>query len=185
MGSPNAGTLPGEVQTPGAPPVPNFPIKCTNAPAGNDQKMSPCEKQQICAKCGEINKLHAEDKLVRTTFTKKFRKDATDAAKLWKTRLGNSTRGVGEYGKKIAAVPPADLKKNFAHDCAHEEWINAGADPTMPNLSGDHVHEIQLGGAPTDPSNFKVMSSKANEWVGRTLQDYDPKTHGPVAPDCC
>jgi hypothetical protein len=55
----------------------------------------------------------------------------------------------------------------------------------MTGLSADHVHEIQLGGSPTDPANLKMMSSKANGWIGRTLQDYNPDKHTAVAPDCC
>jgi len=184
MGNPNSATMPGEMQPPGT-PAPSFPVKCDNAPAGSTDKFGPCEKKEICAKCGELNKLHAAGKLERTKFTKETRVKGSTAAKGWLTRLGNSTRGVGEFGKKIPPVRPADLKDKFAHECAHKEWVDGGADPEMPGLSGDHVHEIQLGGAPLDPANFKVMSSRSNEWVGRTLKDYDPKTAGPLAPDCC
>jgi len=200
-GSPPNASAPATMQAPGVPSPPGkslFPVKCANAPAGNETKLTPCEKKQICAKCGELNKMAKEDEAAPAGTPKKLdrntrspeealaaRNEGTSAAKTFKRRQGNSLRGVGEFGKKIPPVAPADLKDKFAHECAHQEWMDEGSDPKMKKLSGDHVHEIQLGGSPTDPANLRLMSMDANEWIGRTLQDYDPDKHSGVAPDCC
>jgi uncharacterized Zn-binding protein involved in type VI secretion len=189
-GSPPNASSPATMQAAGTPVPPStLAVKCADAPAGSEEKMSPCEKKQICAKCADVNKQAKEGKLSRSTRTpeeaKKARAAGNNAAKTFKRRQGNLVLGIGEHGKKIPNVAPADMKDKFAHDCAHQEWMDAEADPKMPGLSADHIHEIQLGGSPTDASNLRMMSSKANEWMGRTLQDYDPSKHSGVSPDCC
>jgi hypothetical protein len=66
--------------------------------------------------------------------------------------------------------------------------VEAGADPDFKKLSPDHVHEIQLGGHPTDPKNLRWMSSKGNSWIGRTLREFvteGENAHTGVKPDCC
>ncbi len=191
-GSPPNASAPATMQAAGAALPPDaFPVKCANAPAGSDEKMSPCEKEQICAKCGEINKLAKEDKLERdaslTPEEKDARREAGNvAARTFKARQGARVKGKGPFGRKFKRpVPPQKLENNFAHECAHKEWMQAGSDPKMPGLSADHVHEIQLGGSPVSPRNLKMMSSKANEWMGTTLKGYEPDKHSCVAPDCC
>jgi uncharacterized Zn-binding protein involved in type VI secretion len=184
---PNSSTV-AAIQAPGAPPN-LLPIKCANAPAGSPAKMSDCEKQQICAKCEKVNQQAKAGKLARSQGSKddklKMRRQGNNAASKHKRRLGNALGGVGAFGRKKKPVPPEGMKRAFAHPCAHDEWMKAGADPEMPGLSADHVHEIQLGGSATSASNLKMMSSKANEWIGTTLKQYDPDVHTGVSPDCC
>lgn len=174
--------------------LPPLEIKCDNAPAGSSEKMSDCEKEQICQKCADVNDQAAKGKLKRGA-SKADRKAGNNAAKTFKRRQGMRLRGVGPRGKKLKKkVSPSGLKK-FTTDCAFDDWKegkppprpgpNPKADPDMPGLSADHIHEIQLGGSPTSSRNLRMMSSKANEWVGRTLQDYDPAKHKGVKPDCC
>ena len=184
-GSPPNASTPAEMQQPNVVVENLLAVKCDNAPAANPSKMSPCEKKQICAKCDEVNKQAKAGQLKRGQDAEGDRERGNNAAKTFKRQLGNSLGGVGPAGKKIPPVSPDAIGGKFAHSCAHDEWKAAGADPKMPGLSADHVHEIQLGGSPVDPANLKMMSSKANEWMGRTLQDYDPDVHTGVAPDCC
>jgi len=196
-GSPPNASAPATIQEPETSmPATTLAVKCANAPATSENKMSPCEKKQICAKCADVNKQAQEKKLDRNTRTadeaKKARSRGDYAAKSFKLRLGNLLSGVGKYGKKVPKVLAVDMKDKFTHECAHQEWMEAGADPEMPGFdakmpgwSADHVHEIQLGGSPTEASNLRMMSSKANEWIGRTLREYDPNKHSGVSPDCC
>lgn len=186
---PNASTV-AAVQSPGVPALPLMDIPCSDAPASSSDKMSDCEKKQICAKCEQVNKQAKAGKLKRSTLSKAekkaLRRQGNNAAATHKRRLGNCIQGIGSFGRKMKKpVPPESIHRAFAHPCAHEEWMEAGADPEMPGLSSDHVHEIQLGGAATTPANLKLMSSKANEWMGTTLKNYDPAKYSGVKPDCC
>ena len=174
--------------------LPPLEIKCDNAPAGSSEKMDDCEKEQICQKCADVNDQAAKGKLKRSA-TPEDRLAGNNAAKTFKRRQGMRLRGVGPRGKKLKRkVSPSGLKK-FTTDCAFENWKegrppprpgpNPKSDPKMPALSADHIHEIQLGGSPTSARNLRMMSSKANEWVGQALQHYDPAKYKGVKPDCC
>ena len=176
--------------------LPLLEIKCANAPASNPtEKMNDCEKEQICQKCADINDLAAKDNKLKRTATGPGRDGGDAAAATFKRRQGMRLRGKGPFGKKLKRkVSPSGLKK-FTTDCAFEDWKegrppprpgpNPKADPRMRGLSADHIHEIQLGGSPTSSRNLRMMSSKANEWIGSTLQGYDPAEHKGVSPDCC
>jgi uncharacterized Zn-binding protein involved in type VI secretion len=191
--NPNAATT-ALAQAAGAPVPPGkFPVPCKEAPASSDEKMSECEIKQICAKCDELNKIAKQPGAIDRGNLTDAQKDArrelgNKAASAFKSRMGQLTKGKGFRGKKLpqGPVPPEALKKAFAHPCAHKEWMDKGADPKMPGLSADHVHEIQLGGSPTSPRNLKLTSSKANEWMGSTFKGYNAEDHpNGVHPDCC
>ena len=174
--------------------LPPKEVKCSNAPAGNSEKLDDCEKKQICQKCADINNLAAKGKLKRTV-TDKGRNGGNNAARTFRRRQGMRLRGLGPFGRRLKRkVSPGGLKK-FTTDCAMQNWKegrppprpgpNKKADPDMPGLSADHIHEIQLGGSPTSARNLRMMSRKANEWIGQDLQHYDPAKHMGVKPDCC
>jgi hypothetical protein len=53
-------------------------------------------------------------------------------------------------------------------------------------MQADHVHEIQLGGHPTDFNNLRWLSSSVNGSMGSTLSNFDPQTcPGGIVADCC
>ncbi len=176
---PNAGTT-AELQAPQPPTVDNpYPIKCADGPATKDGKPCPaedkfgdCDKKQICAKCDEINKAAKDKKLKRYSKAEhaKRREKGDRAAKAHRDQLGAD----------VDAVKPTD----FAHACAHDAW-KPNKDASFAGYDPDHVIEIQIGGSPDSPSNFKMMSSRANRWMGTSLKGYQPSEHTGVAPDCC
>jgi hypothetical protein len=184
----SASALTGQAAVPPALPAKELKIDCNATPPG----LSPCEKKQVCAKIEKVNQQAKAGKLRRPKRSRRQKKVArrrgNNAASTFKARLGASLSGKGKNGRILKGGPktPASLKSKFMHDCAHEEWDNAGADPKMPGLSADHVHEIQLGGSPTSSRNLKMMSSKANEWMGSKLRKYKPeKGYNSVSGTCC
>lgn len=194
MGAPNSAAAITAQLTALAGGLPPLEVKCADAPAGSSEKMDDCEKEQICQKCADVNDQAAAGKLQRTPIGP-GRDGGDNAARKFKRRQGMRLRGLGPHGRHLSRkVSPSGLKK-FTTDCAFENWKegrppprpgpNPKSDPDMPGLSADHIHEIQLGGSPTSARNMRMMSGKANEWMGRTLQDYDPAKHNGVKPDCC
>jgi len=155
-------------------------IDCKNG-AYNEKKFTDCEKKQICAKCDEVNQQASEGKLKRRTpeDQKIARKEGNAAAKAY--------RDTCEIAVQDGMLGPEDIKSRMYHDCAYEEWKKGGKDPGFrnPMMDPDHVHEIQLGGAPASESNLKWMASGANRWMGPVLQHYHPEKHSGVKGNCC
>jgi len=181
---PNSATMVGVIQAMRGGKNP-LPIKCKNAPASSPVKFTPCELKQICAKCADINRQAKAGKLKRRSKAaqKRERKRGNSAAKKKCRRDGRALR--------TGAKTPDDLEKSFTHECQFDEWKNGGADPnfkTPTELSPDHIHEIQVGGHPTNPANLRWMSSRANEWIGGQMKHFKTSgkdKHTGVKPDCC
>lgn len=180
---PNAATMAGVLQAPsmalaldgGDNPL---EVKCKDGPASSKTKFTDCEKQELCQKCADINKQAKAGVLKRRTPAdqKKAREAGNKAA--------SACRAAARKAFLAGDPPPASA---FTHKCQHDAW-NAKQDKDFKGLSPDHVHEIQVNGCPTSPSNLRWMSSKANSWIGTTMKQY--KTSGPeantgVKPDCC
>jgi uncharacterized Zn-binding protein involved in type VI secretion len=190
-GSPaNAATMMGAVQAPGPVGGANpLDIKCKGAPhTPGSKKLDPCQIEEICNKCDDINDQAAAGKLKRRTPADQAasRARGNSAAASYRTAASNALAG---------GATPASMKPNFTADCQHDKW--AGKQPPPPDpgfrepemLSPDHVHEIQVGGDPVSPSNLRWMSSKANSWIGGAMKQYQgsesPTPHTGVKPDCC
>jgi hypothetical protein len=174
---PNAACMMGALHGPGS--ANPLVIKCTGAPASNPVKFTPCEIEQICEKCKDINKQAKAKKLRRRSAAsqKKARAKGNTAARKFKN---DEVKAL-----KTGAKTPDDIE--FTAQCAADEWKKAGADKELKGFSADHVHEIQVGGCPTSPSNLRLMSSNANEWIGNAMSQYNKKKkkNTGVAPDCC
>lgn len=185
-GSPaNSATLAGVVQGPamalkgGTNPL---KIKCKGAPHRKGaKKFTACELKQLCVKCADVNRQAQSGELKRRGATQQdARKRGNSAAAKFRR---DSKRAITKLGKK-----PVEFKNSFTHECARQEWVKDGADPSLSGFSPDHVHEIQLGGHPSSPKNLRWMSSNANEWMGGALKQYKtkkPGKHTGVVPDCC
>ena len=183
----NAANLAGGID-PAAPAVGGdnpLEIKCADAPESSDKKLTKCQKNEICAKCKRLNEMAADPKtsMSRTTGDKdahkKRRKQgnkaASDAKKEVREMLAN--------GQKDSNLPfQADDPE------CEKELKQQAIDADYKGFSADHVHEIQIGGHPTDVGNLKWMTSRANSWIGTTLKKFDPDPpvgHTGVKPDCC
>jgi hypothetical protein len=175
-----AGTVPTVVITGGANPLP-IPCASFTSKTGpqKGQGFTDCEKKQICAKCDELNKqAQTSGRLQRQS----------GAAQKSARKIGNRANGRlrNAYAEFISATPAdrqrGQIGSNSWHPCVGEEW---NGDTRMGGLEPDHVHEIQLGGSPSDFENYKWMSRRPNGWLGSTLHKYDPNTHTGVKPDCC
>jgi len=154
-----------------------LPIKCANAPASSDKKFTDCEKEEICAKCDDVNAQAKAGKLKRSTGTA-YEINRADGDYI--TAKLNAKAKAGARNQ-IPFTPVKSAK------CAKELKDKAEA-TNYESVSGDHIHEIQLGGHPGHPgpiTNLRWMSRRGNEWVGTTLKGYDPKVHTGVKPDCC
>lgn len=165
------------------PDKPCLEIKCDDESRKEkgDRPFTPCEKNQICAKCANVNDQAQKKKLKR-------RKPATNKKLKGKKKYAQKKqRDTIEENINNGTITDQEVKDSFAHPCAYEEWKAAGGDPRMGGYDPDHVHEVQLGGHPTSPDNFKWMSADANQWMGNKPQlgSYSPRKHFGVCPTCC
>jgi uncharacterized Zn-binding protein involved in type VI secretion len=152
-------------------------IKCSDAPASSDKKFSECEKEEICAKCEDVNRQAKAGKLKRRSGTA-YEIDRADGD--YKCAQLNKAARSGK--RDLIPFTPVKSEK-----CRKELKDKAEA-TNYGSVSADHIHEIQLGGHPGHPtasSNLRWMTRKANEWMGTTLKQYDPSKHSGVKPDCC
>jgi hypothetical protein len=158
-------------------------IKCDDKSRKDDGKraFTPCEKNQICAKCTNVNQQAAEGKLQRR------KPESNKKLKNKKKYAQKKQRDTIEAKIKAGTISEDEIKDSFAHPCAYDEWNDAGRDPHMTGYDPDHVHEVQLKGHPTNPENFKWMSADANQWMGNSPQlgSYKPRKHFGVCPTCC
>ena len=179
-----AGTFPTDA---GATP---FVIDCENfiskqrvdagiSPAG----FTSCEKKQICKKVEEVN----EQAKTPGQLQRRSGQEQTDARAAGDDAAEDIRKAQEVGARMIGDTWAVGMSDNFYHECAFNEWVRGGRDPGMrtPLFDPDHIHEIQLGGAPANPANFKWMSEKPNRWVGRTLKDYDPAVHTGCQANCC
>ena len=160
-------------------------IKCDGAPESSKKKFSKCQQNEICAKCKSLNKMAADPNcnMSRTAHKKKThkkrRRAGNDAARGAKTEA----RAMLADGKKGTNLPfQADDP-----DC-QKKLKKQAEDNNYKGFSTDHVHEIQIGGHPTDTGNLKWMTSRTNSWIGGVLKQFDPNPpvgHTGVKPDCC
>ncbi len=152
-------------------------VECENAPKRKGSpKLSKCEKEEICAKCAEINEqAKTPGSLDRPAPAVQVANRATGNALI--SKMNAEAR---------AGNPPNIGFTPVSPDCYEELKTKAKAN-NYSGFSPDHMHEIQLGGHPTDVKNLRWMSSKSNEWIGRTLKEYNkpPAKHTGVKPDCC
>lgn len=160
------------------------PNPTTGAPGPRPNGYSDCEKKEICKKCEELNNQRQAGQHQRRSVQDQndARAAGDDAAKWIRSQQEQAARLLGsDWTENV------DQKGMFYHECALKEWRDGGKDPGMrnPMFDPDHIHEIQIGGAPQDPSNFKWMSSHANRWVGRKMADYNPAVHTGVQANCC
>ncbi|MCU9840062.1 DUF4150 domain-containing protein [Ruegeria sp. WL0004] len=164
-----------------------FEIKCQDAPASSKDKLTDCQKKEICAKCGRLNAAMKDPKydLSRVTDDKatyKATRKEGNAACAAIHRQAKKGKGIGGEGK------PEDMGFQVTDEECEKELKQQAADNDYKGFSPDHVQELQLGGHPTNPSNLLWMTSRANSWVGTTLKNFDPKpkgSHTGVKPDCC
>ena len=171
----NAADLQGNID-PGTPGGNPLEIDCD----GSD--LTDCQKEEVCAKCAEFNKVSntaiaapQPDKSPTGPYggLKRFR-NATNVY------IINRDDGNYEANKVKNAARDGDQQIDFypiSDTCKDELKTDAEAND-WDEYSADHVHEIQLGGAPTAHSNLRFMSKSANEFVGRKMQHFR-------APDDC
>jgi uncharacterized Zn-binding protein involved in type VI secretion len=152
-------------------------IKCKNAPKkAGSKKFTKCEKEEICAKCADINRQAKAGKLKRRGASSYERN---------RKKGDNKCNTLNRAARRGA---PADLGFcPVSPGC--ERALKAKAQrQNYEGFSPDHVHEIQLGGHPTRASNLRWMSSAPNSWIGGEMQKFktqDPGKHTGVKPDCC
>jgi hypothetical protein len=172
-GSPaNAATLQGEVQGPGTPVTPaKYEVDC-DVKGSAKASWDCCQMKQFCAKLDAVNEQAKRGKLT------------TDPASL---QARNSARGEKLFRKQWNEAPYAyqPMVHKFYHPCAAkkaaENEYKIGSE-----FQPDHVHELQLGGAPTDFKNLKWLDSSVNQSLGATLAGFDPVAcPGGVSADCC
>lgn len=160
-------------------------IKCADAPASSDKKFSDCQKKEICAKCDRLNELASDPNtsMSRTTGDKDAhavrRKSGNSAASKAKREMRQLLKD-GETDPNLPfQVDDEDCQKELKELAEKNNY---------KGFSADHVHEIQIGGHPTDTANLKWMTSRANSWIGTTMKQFDPDPpvgHTGVKPDCC
>ncbi len=170
---PNAATLNGVNQMSGSggdvPPVQNVECKVsTSAKADWDC----CQMKQFCAKIDAVNAVVKRGKATRNAAQVQAR---------------NRSQGEGRFRAQWNAGPYAwqPIQHKFYHPCAAakaaQNDYQIGSD-----FQPDHVHELQLGGHPTNFKNLKWIDTSVNQSLGSTLSAFDPAaTPGGIEADCC
>lgn len=145
-------------------------IDCEKGPPSGP--FSDCEKEEICAKCADTNRLAQAGKLRRRS------PDIQEEQR----RLGDNKCAV------LNRAADAGKPNTIGFAATSQKCQDEAAKDNFANSSPDHIHEIQLGGHPEDLKNLRWMSSRANEWMGRKLQDFEtagPNKNTGVKPNCC
>jgi uncharacterized Zn-binding protein involved in type VI secretion len=145
-------------------------IDCKKGPPSGP--FTKCEKEEICAKCADVNSQAQAGKL----------KTPSDTIYENNRRLGDNKCAV--LNNAAQAGKPTEIGTAAQSPGCKGKAEAAG----YKGYSPDHIQEIQLGGHPTAAKNLRWMSSKANEWMGRKLQDFktsDPNKNTGVKPNCC
>lgn len=160
-------------------------IDCDDAPKDpkDGKKFTPCEKEEICAKCSSINEQAKAGKLKRRRKTYKKARKKGDAK-------NDQLNGFAERGS-----PRHEDLGGFKHVSkkCEKELSKKAKNSNYKDFSPDHVQEVQLGGCPTSTQNLRWMSSKANSWIGSLLyrtkntgfETTGPDKHTGVRPNCC
>lgn len=160
-------------------------IPCANAPESSDDKFSKCQKNEICAKCKRLNEVAADPgrSMSRTTGDKAAHRERRAQGNAAASKAKNEARQMLADGKTGSNLPfqadDPDCEKELRQEANNNNY---------EGFSADHVHEIQIGGHPTDTGNLKWMTSRANSWIGTTMKQFDPDPpvgHTGVKPDCC
>lgn len=179
----NSATAPGNQQAPQTPSGAGdkpLEIDCeTGPPKGYKAGFEDCQKEELCSKIAELNSLAKAGKLQRRTPA-----DQKD-----KRKEGNKACRAHNYQarKGKAHAPALSGFMDVSDDCKQKLKNDAEANDYR-GYSPDHVHEIQVGGHPTDVTNLKWLSSNVNEWIGRKMADYKtdpPDANTGVHGNCC
>ena len=159
-------------------------IECKDAPANPSpgrHKFTDCEKEEICAKCSEINEM------AKSGGGLKGAQGSYDTL-----RADGNARAAQLRGFAMRESPNHEPLGGFKHvskKCEKELQDKAdNSKPPYKGFSADHRREIQFCGHPTNLSNLKWMSRRPNRWIGGALDKF--QTSGPnkntgVEPDCC
>jgi hypothetical protein len=159
----------GTVQAPSV-VLPAKEIDCEKGPPSGP--LSKCEKEELCAKCAELNAKAAKGDL----------KKPDRASYLRDRDLGNSTaKSLAGKAQRNPEVGKSLIGFQAPSKECQDEHVNNGFQQT----SADHVHDIGLGGHPTDSANLKWMGSRVNSWMGSIMGQYKPEKHNGVKPNCC
>jgi uncharacterized Zn-binding protein involved in type VI secretion len=172
-----------------------FEVKCKDAPENPSpgrHKFTDCEKEEICAKLAEINKVAKSPGGLKSLDTSKGPAGQTyrDQREAGNARAA-SLRGMAMRGSSDPEVQALN-SKGFSHlskKCADELQKKAdSSSPPYKSFSVDHVKEIQFFGAATALTNLRWMSRRPNRWIGGILSNLE--TSGPnavdvVKGDCC
>lgn len=169
---PNSATMEGEVQAPNvAIPPAVHEVEC-NVQSSAKQSWNCCQLKQFCAKLDSVTQQTKRGKATRDPGVVQAR---------------NRAQGEGRFRAMWNAGPQSwqPIHHKFYHPCAADQA--AQNDYQIGNeFQPDHVHELQLGGAPTDFKNLKWIDTSVNRSLGSTLSGYDPEqTPGGVQADCC
>lgn len=179
----NAADLQGNQEP--VPPPPPFVIDCIDAPAQTTVgKFTSCDKEEICGKIAALEDLRTQGLLVRTSegaARPVYEAERALGDSICDTINNHARNGRGPDG----SGRPEDLGfHDMSDECLSFKQQEA-ADNDYVGFSPDHVHEIQLGGHPTDFSNLRWMSSRPNSWMGTTMTQYDPAQNQPITGNCC
>jgi hypothetical protein len=158
MGGPGHG---GEVQV----------VKC-NVESSAKRDWNCCQMKQFCAKLAAVSEQTRRGSTTRDPANIEKR-DRRRGEELFRTRWNEAP---------LAWQP---IQHKFYHPCAARQAAQNGYQ-IGEEFQPDHVHEIQLGGAPTDFKNLRWLDTSVNQSLGATLTSFDPqKTPGGITADCC
>lgn len=158
-----------------------LPIKCNNAPTKDGaKKFTKCEKEEICAKCADINR----DAKARRKEGKTHRR----ARESYEDKRREADNKCASLNRKARKGNPPNIPFCPVSPGCEQYLRNKAKSNNYQGFSPDHIQEIQLGGHPSRQSNLRWMSSGPNSWIGGQMKKFETtgsNKHTGVKPDCC
>jgi uncharacterized Zn-binding protein involved in type VI secretion len=161
-------------------------IECKDAPekpSRGRHKFTDCEKEEICAKCSELNEEIVKSGGLKRHKTEKSYKD---------DRAEGTAKAAQLRGFAMRESPQHQDLGGFGHlsEACEKETSEkaANSNPPYKGFSADHRTEIQFCGHPTQLGNLKWMSRRPNRWIGTKLKAFKTSgkgKHTGIKPDCC
>ncbi|MEM7136267.1 MAG: hypothetical protein AAF500_06810 [Myxococcota bacterium] len=164
-----------------------FVYDCNAACGGT---LTDCEKKQACSKAKKLNnaikKKRANNQALKIP-SKQYpaARAAGDAGAASFRAACKATLKNAAHGEKGAKVD--GMSSKFMHECAHKQWKkNKAADrDNFKGFQADHIHEIQLGGAPGPNTNLQFMTSRVNGSFGGRMKVIPSNATGVTSKNCC
>lgn len=189
---PNAATMLGVNQVPGAPGAQmELNVDCgekLKPKKKGKKKWDDCMVEQLCAMVKAYNESpHPKKKAEHSPShpASKFPDMSPEQAAAQNAAFAKYKSSLTTFGDDFTAMVKdkgkdhPDVVKQFHSECQHKKWSDGGGNVPVKrsgtgSMNPDHCHPAGLGGP---VNSLKWADSRVNKTVGPAMDKHDPKTH--------